>query len=472
MERRQAIPPDMQQNTPFYSNYLIQNTKGSNFNMKTMKKIFALTLALMLVFSLALTANAVNNVTIKNAQQGATYNIYRMLEVQSQSGDNIVYKIADGWSDFFNQDDVNEYFDIKTDGVIVAKDNFNDAAAATVAGLAATYASGHSGLKCTDVTATEGTTTVSLEDGYYLMTSTLGEKNTLVNINGTSVTIREKNTPTGLPDIEKEIGDNGTGYKVGDTFNSTIKVTCDEGQTKYTVVDTMTGLELVSEVDDFEVKYNGVVIPADIAINDAKNGFEIEMEFATPTKAYDEITIEYTVKVTEAGVNEITNKAEIEENPGVSDEDKANNGGFELKKQDENNVLLDGAKFKLYSDADCTTEVVLHNAGGYYRPVIGQEQGEEIVAKDGSATIKGLGEGIYYLKETEAPAGYVMDYTEHTVTIDLDATSTVQITVTNVKGEELPETGGMGTTLFYALGGLMVAAAAVLLITKKRMSAM
>ena len=66
----------MQQNTPFYSNYLIQNTKGSNYIMKTMKKIFALTLALMMVFSLALTANAAaNTVEITNAQQGATYKI-------------------------------------------------------------------------------------------------------------------------------------------------------------------------------------------------------------------------------------------------------------------------------------------------------------------------------------------------------------------------------------------------------------
>ena len=444
--------------------------------MKTMKKIFALTLALMLVFSLALTANAANDVIIKNAQKDATYDIYKMLNVKSQDTEKkaIVYEIADGWDEFFQQNDVKQYFDIKEDGVIVLvnKDGFEENAA-SIAALAATYAT-EKNLTATEVNAaSEGDTTVSLEDGYYLMTSTVGEKNTLVNINGTSVTIREKNTPTGLPDIEKEIGDNGTGYKVGDTFNSTIKVTCDEGQTKYTVVDTMTGLELVSEANNFAVKYNGTKItPKKISINDAKNGFEIEMEFATPTKAYDEITIEYIVKVTEAGVNEITNKAEIEEYPNVSDEDKANNGGFELKKQDENNDLLDGAKFKLYSDKDCNVEVALHNTGEYYRPVIDQEQGEEIVAKDGSATIKGLGAGIYYLKETEAPAGYVMDYTVHPVTIDLAETSTDQITVTNVKGEELPETGGMGTTLFYTLGGMMVAAAAVLLVTKKRMSAM
>ena len=77
----------MQQNTPFYSNYLIQNTKGSNFIMKTMKKIFALTLALMLVFSLALTANAANDVIIKNAQKDATYDIYKMLNVKIEGTD-------------------------------------------------------------------------------------------------------------------------------------------------------------------------------------------------------------------------------------------------------------------------------------------------------------------------------------------------------------------------------------------------
>ena len=131
----------MQQNTPFYSNYLIQNTKGSNFIMKTMKKIFALTLALMLVFSLALTANAAaKTVEITNAQQGATYKIYNMLDVKSKTTDEsgIVYEIAEGWDEFFKQDGVEQYFDIKEDGGIVAKDTFTDAAAATVAGLAAT----------------------------------------------------------------------------------------------------------------------------------------------------------------------------------------------------------------------------------------------------------------------------------------------------------------------------------------------
>ena len=45
------------------------------------------------------------------------------------------------------------------------------------------------------------------------------------------------------------------------------------------------------------------------------------------------------------------------------------------------------------------------------------------------------------------------------------------VTVTNNSGSQLPETGGIGTTLFYVGGGILVLLAVVLLVTKKRMSA-
>ena len=44
------------------------------------------------------------------------------------------------------------------------------------------------------------------------------------------------------------------------------------------------------------------------------------------------------------------------------------------------------------------------------------------------------------------------------------------INVVNNAGTLLPSTGGIGTTIFYVVGGILVAAAGVLLITKKRMS--
>ena len=47
----------------------------------------------------------------------------------------------------------------------------------------------------------------------------------------------------------------------------------------------------------------------------------------------------------------------------------------------------------------------------------------------------------------------------------------VKITVENKSGATLPSTGGMGTTLLYVIGSVLVVGAAVLLIVKKRMGA-
>lgn len=106
---------------------------------------------------------------------------------------------------------------------------------------------------------------------------------------------------------------------------------------------------------------------------------------------------------------------------------------------------------------------------------------------NGAAKFKGLDSGTYKLKEIVAPAGFNLIKEEVTVKITASynedgtlATSSATSTskgqysqiakIENKSGTELPSTGGMGTTIFYVLGGLLVAGAAVLLITKKRMS--
>lgn len=129
-----------------------------------------------------------------------------------------------------------------------------------------------------------------------------------------------------------------------------------------------------------------------------------------------------------------------------------------------------------------------------------------------SFTFSGLDDGQYKLTETKTPAGYntidpiyfVIEATHdatadtpaltvlkayltdengnkktevkdgETVNIDLgtvDLTAgSITTTVVNKSGSELPSTGGIGTTIFYVLGGVLVLAAVVLLVTKKRMS--
>lgn len=123
-------------------------------------------------------------------------------------------------------------------------------------------------------------------------------------------------------------------------------------------------------------------------------------------------------------------------------------------------------------------------------------------SKNGKFDVKGLDLDTYWLIETKAPAGYnTIDPIQFTINASYDKTlgrpakegeseatdtltitigtdtqsgntetGTVSTTVVNNPGSQLPTTGGVGTTLFYAIGGVLVAAAVVLLVTKKRMS--
>ena len=128
---------------------------------------------------------------------------------------------------------------------------------------------------------------------------------------------------------------------------------------------------------------------------------------------------------------------------------------------------------------------------------------------DGRIFFNNLEVGTYTLKETKAPAGYVKDETEHTVVIsaaynndttlksysikiddqdiasysvttnaagDITAVATPtdgnnSFPINNKKGSELPSTGGMGTTIFYIVGVILVVGAGILLISRRRMQA-
>lgn len=108
--------------------------------------------------------------------------------------------------------------------------------------------------------------------------------------------------------------------------------------------------------------------------------------------------------------------------------------------------------------------------------------------KNGRLRVGGLDEGTYFLMETKAPAGY--NLMEESVQVDIKPTysnggkdvtvsysvdSIAQasniVGVRNSSGSTLPVTGGIGTTIFYVLGSIMVLGAVVMLITKKRMAA-
>lgn len=115
------------------------------------------------------------------------------------------------------------------------------------------------------------------------------------------------------------------------------------------------------------------------------------------------------------------------------------------------------------------------------------------VDNSGVLRINGLKAGTYTLTELTAPNGYNLleqpieftvnwtapqnpaASTDCTWTVSGNSGATVQdgiikLTVENQKGATLPETGGIGTTIFYVLGGVLVVVAGVLLVAKKRMA--
>mgnify|MGYP004459696889 CR=1 FL=1 len=151
------------------------------------------------------------------------------------------------------------------------------------------------------------------------------------------------------------------------------------------------------------------------------------------------------------------------------------------KRQDsETGDVLEGAGFRLYSAATCNDaeEIKLKkNTDGTYSRYFGADAGDEMFSDDkGQFNVKGLDAGTYYLKETSTPTGF-NTCPVTTVTIKANHTknhvdltdSTMSTTIVNNHGTTLPGTGGIGTTIFYVVGGGLMVAAGVLLITKKRM---
>ena len=151
-----------------------------------------------------------------------------------------------------------------------------------------------------------------------------------------------------------------------------------------------------------------------------------------------------------------------------------------------------GAGFRLYkgtatSGEENEVKLIKDADLDAYRPIKGDEAGVEMFSASGTGkfNIVGLDTGTYTLVETSTPSGYntcepitVIISATHKeneagtgATTDLTKSQNMNNTVENKKGSTLPTTGGMGTTIFYVVGSILVLGAAILLITKKRMSA-
>ena len=475
--------------------------------MKRTKRIASVLLALVMPLSLITTAFAAGengSITIDNAVVGKTYTIYRIFDLNSHNDDYtaINYKVSTKWAEFF-QDGAKglDYVTIDDQGYVTWKASANQVAFAADA-----YAFAQAEHIADDGKKTADSSTVKFENltlGYYLVQSDLG---VLCSLDTTmpDVTIKEKNSK---PTVDKQVQENSNSNwgdtndaNIGDTvnFKTTIKVV--DGQPKNYVLHDKMSDGLTFDTDSVEVKIGDrTLTPGSdyTLIANPKDGCTFEIKFAENVlKPNDVVTVTYSATLNanaviagEGNPNE-THLTYGDNSHTEKDTTRTYTWQMDVLKytmKDNKETPLAGAKFVLYKTVDGKT---LYARADENNKITGwtENEGDATVFEtpdNGQFSIIGLDAGTYYLKEIEAPAGYNMlkdpievvitatvDGTTNTrtATVTYNKTSTGTVKVENKTGAELPSTGGIGTTIFYVVGGLLVVAAGVLLVTRKRMS--
>lgn len=475
--------------------------------MRKIKKMIALVLTMVMVLAMgSLTVFAEGNtgsITIKNAVVGQTYTIYQILDLEGHntSANAHAYKATDAWNTFINSDAIKgTYVEVDAQGYVTWK---SGADVAAFAKAAQKYAKDNSIANQGSVTATA--TEVSfhnLDLGYYLVDTTLG---TLCSLDTTNpnAEISEKNMgPTNV----KTVGEDSTGNygekndaDIGQNVNFKSTITAQAGAENYVFHDTMsTGLTYTGVTG---ITLNGTAVDASnyTVTAPAADGDTFDVTFTQAfcdtLKANDQIVISYTATLNENAViagagNPNTSKVSYGDSSNTKYTPDSQTETytwdvdvFKYTMDGETEKALADAAFTLSKYVGSSTPIALVSEGNnVYRVAKTGETGtvtEITTDATGKFTIKGLDADTYYLTETKAPNGYNKLAGPVTVVIGengvvngtIEAQQGVdEVKVLNQTGGELPSTGGTGTTIFYVLGGILVLGAAVLLITRKRMS--
>ena len=315
----------------------------------------------------------------------------------------------------------------------------------------------------------------------------------------------------------------------GDTVNFSIAVNAtayvgDQQATYYYITDTLA--DGFSAASNIKVKVGGVekTLGTDYKLDQNGNTFTVTVPYDEAYGANAKIEVTYSATVLNTAVLagsgnlNTANFTYDTKKPGTDTPDPDTTPNFPednkkttttyvyalgIVKVDPEGNTLEGAEFSVTDADNATIYATATDTKGVYEYCTKDTAGavKQFATDDnGVLVIKGVKAGSYKVTEQVAPKGYNLlqgsttveatlkgEYTT-TITTYLDtdgkvteeetqstktyeaAANVAGLVIVNNKGTELPSTGGMGTTLFYALGGVLVVGAAVLLVVKKRMS--
>lgn len=363
-----------------------------------------------------------------------------------------------------------------------------------------------------------------LPAGYYLIRDQAGslegkenEAYTFYIVQVTDGTL-EVTPKADVPSIDKDIQNadsatgtadgKGTAVNVGDTvafkLTSTVPKMKEYGYTKYTyiVTDTMSnGLTFNSEVAPV-VKVGGTTLTNEVDYTYKYDGQVLTVTFV-PERFINltegaEIEITYTATLNE---NALDTSVEVNKVKLTYSNDPKNEGTGETPEKEVYVYDFD-IDINKYQEGDETQKLagavfVLKNSDGKYYKVNDKKEVDWVNDIDDATKVKtdakghakftGLDSGTYNLEEVEAPAGYnkLTEDVVVNITVTYDAEGKITSTsvestgdgqyihtenIDNKKGSLLPSTGGIGTTIFYIVGAIIVIGAGVILVVKKRMS--
>ena len=319
----------------------------------------------------------------------------------------------------------------------------------------------------TSTTLTANEANNEMNPGYYLIVSPINSNLILAT---TNIDITEK---AQYPTIDKTIAEEDINSAIGSLVHYTVTVNFPQGsKAAATITDIM----------DENLKFKNISNASsnNYTLTEIENGFEIqlsaeEVKSIAANEGGGVFSFEYTALVSKTTPihslleNEVTLTYV---NYVQKDTEETSVTSFEILKiaaGDDNKNVLAGASFQLLDEENNPVELYETTPNQVYR-VATEEDATSMNTfrtKSNIITINGLDADVKYkLREIEAPKGY--NRLTNDIELTLQNSETVRVEVENASGTELPSTGGMGLTILYIIGGVLIVGGVSFLFFKRR----